>query len=378
MDLADAPRQSDAPMRILGFHDGRPARMEVRLVGQWSVGRRGQPQDLGQELEEALRVAQVRCPSRPVPARPVERSGQGKAQSPPLVRLVVDRAVALAELEDGHLGPAAPDVQVYDVEQTGQQAPAQDGVLERERVAGRDRPALLRPLAIGGRDRPPPGQVARVGGTDEGVRHDLVEAGPGEGLAHGLPDLERRRPPVGHGRVRQAGRDRFVAGDAGDLLGHVRFDLEVAPPARHAGDDDLAGRRLDEGGCRSARRRHGSWPVRRVAVDACSGDERPLLGRRVGRAEQSVDPRRPEGEPGLGRLVRVRIHDAGGDSTSGPLDDERGGPVGAGARQAVFLALLEAQRGLRAQAVPERRATDADRVEDGRLDDDVGGRRRDL
>jgi len=55
-----------------------------------------------------------------------------------------------------------------------------------------------------------------------------------------------------------------------------------------------------------------------------------------------------------------------------------GDPIGADAGQPELLALLETQAGLGAERVAECGPADADRVEDGRLDDDVGGRVADL
>ena len=63
------------------------------------------------------------------------------------------------------------------------------------------------------------------------------------------------------------------------------------------------------------------------------------------------------------------VDDADGGPAAGPAQDELRRPVGAHARQAVLLALLEAQAGLAAQRVAEGGPPDADRVEDGRLDD---------
>ena len=94
--------------------------------------------------------------------------------------------------------------------------------------------------------------------------------------------------------------------------------------------------------------------------------------------EQPVDPRRPEGDVRERRLGRVRIDDARRDLATRPLGDEAGRPVGADPREAELLALLEAQAGLGPQGVAEGRPADADRVEDGRLDDDVGGPLPDL
>ncbi len=65
------------------------------------------------------------------------------------------------------------------------------------------------------------------------------------------------------------------------------------------------------------------------------------------------------------------VDGAGRDLAAGPLGDEAGRPVGTEPREAELLALLEAEAGLGPEGVAEGRPADADRVEDGRLDDDV-------
>ena len=168
------------------------------------------------------------------------------------------------------------------------------------------------------------------------------------------------------------GRHEVVAADADDLLGDVRLDREVAAPGRDGRIDDLVtagldGERLVAGGDRDARARGG-----RRRLDPDPGQQRALLVGREGRPEQAVDPRRPERDVRRRRLDRVRIDAPGRDLAAGPFGDEPRGPVGAEPRQARLLALLEAQAGLGSQRVAERRPADADRVEDGRFDDDVG------
>ena len=95
-------------------------------------------------------------------------------------------------------------------------------------------------------------------------------------------------------------------------------------------------------------------------------------------AERPVHARWPERDAhGLGRR-RVRVDDPDRDSPARPAADERGCPVGAHGREAVVLALLEAEARLAPERVAEGRPADADRVEDRRLDDDLVGRVRDL
>ena len=153
-------------------------------------------------------------------------------------------------------------------------------------------------------------------------------------------------------RSRRQRRDRRV-----DHLGIPGLDVERI---RTRGDADP--------GPRAGRRR----------LDPDPGEERALLVRREVRAEQPVDPRRPEGDVGRRRLIGVRIDRARGDLAARPLGDEAGRPVGTDPGEAEFLALLEAQAGLGSEGVAEGRPADADRIEDGRLDDDVGGPLPDL
>ena len=73
-----APPPADDP--------GRPAGMEVRVVGQ--RGRRSapaSPRRAADELDEALGVVEVVRPRRPVPRRRLGRPGQREPEPPPLV-----------------------------------------------------------------------------------------------------------------------------------------------------------------------------------------------------------------------------------------------------------------------------------------------------
>ena len=93
--------------------------------------------------------------------------------------------------------------------------------------------------------------------------------------------------------------------------------------------------------------------------------------RRLG-PEQPVDAGRSEGDERRRRFGRVRVDRAGRDLATGPLGDEAGRAIRTEPGQPPFLALLEAQARVGAEGVAEGRPADADRVEDGRFDDDVG------
>ena len=87
-----------------------------------------------------------------------------------------------------------------------------------------------------------------------------------------------------HRRVGERRLDRFVAGDAGDLLGDVGLDGEVGPPGRHdRGEDRSLARRRPAAGCHE---RPGSCVPgrRRLRGDADPGEERRLG---VGRERRS-------------------------------------------------------------------------------------------
>ena len=99
---------------------------------------------------------------------------------------------------------------------------------------------------------------------------------------------------------------------------------------------------------------------------------------REGRAEQAVDPRRPEGDVGRRRLVGFVSTAPGATSPPAHSSDQAGRPVRTESGEPELLALLEAQARLRPKRVAERCPPDADRVEDRGLDDDVGGGVADL
>ena len=178
--------------------------------------------------------------------------------------------------------------------------------------------------------------------------------------------------------MREGRRDEVVAADADHLLGDIGFDREVAAPGRdgridHVGVAGLDVERLGAG--RDAD--PGPW-CGRGRLDPDPGEERSLLVGCEVRAQQPVDPGRPEGDVRERRLGRVRIDHARRDLAACPFGDEAGRAIGTDPREAELLALLEAEARLGAQGVAEGRPPDADRVEDRRLDDDVGGPLPDL
>ena len=106
------------------------------------VGGHREAEPPADELEDALRVAEVEGARRQVPGRGQRRSGEREAEAPPLVgRWCAGRAVALPDLEDGNVVPADPQVRGHDLEQAADEALAEHGMLARQRVRDDDRPA---------------------------------------------------------------------------------------------------------------------------------------------------------------------------------------------------------------------------------------------
>ena len=288
------------------------------------------------------------------------------------------RAVALADLEDRHVRPARA---AGSSPRTSSRLPSRlrrstECSLDSGFVDG-DRPAAAgaAPLARR-RHRRRASRTARpCARRDERGRDDLGQAGAGERRRGRRPGRSSGIGAVGrHRGVRQHRRDALVAADAGDLLGDVGLDREVAPPGRARWRDDVAASPAStSSGFGPAATTH----ARARPAPARSRSRREPAARAARRpssvvAEQAVDASRPE------RDACATGGSSGAVSTTpratvaaGPLGDQPGGPVRAEARQPELLALLEAQAGLGAQRVAEGRPADADRVEDRRLDDDV-------
>ena len=113
---------------------------------------------------------------------------------------------------------------------------------------------------------------------------------------------------------------------------------------------------------------------RGLGDDADALEKRGLLVGGDVRAEQSVDPGRPKRDLRRIRLARICIDASGGHRAAGPVGQQLGDAVGPDAGEPELLALLESEAGLGAQPVPLPRPADVDRVEDGRLHDDLARR----
>ncbi len=259
--------------------------MERRLGGQGGPDRSSEAEPGGEQLDQALGVVEVGGAGGPIPGRGLTGAGEGDPQPPPFARLVTGTAVALADLEQGEILATVPHVRRDDVGEAGDEPLAEHRVIGRQRVEDRDRVAAGRRLpgrrlVIAG-----PGERLEVAGRHEGVADDLHHPCPDERLADRLAELQRARPPPRWGRVRQRRGDLLVAVDAGDLLGDVGLDLQVATPGRDRGDQHLVGRRVDRRGGGSRRRpRPGRRP--RPSASRC----RPGPGRRAARRRRARDP----------------------------------------------------------------------------------------
>ncbi len=196
-----------------------------------------------------------------------------------------------------------------------------------------------------------------------------------------VPDLVHQtpwvRPVAGHAGIRQQAGERLVAPDARDLFGDIRLDGQVAAMSR---DDRHECLRCVVAQSERAARGHGHriGGPRGFRGDLHPGEQCHLFGGLDGQTQQSRDASGPEGHPGQRPFDGVGVDDPGRGTTAGPGQDQLRRPIGADARETVFLALLEAQAGFAPQGVPEGGPADAHRVEQGRFHDDPRGRLRDL
>ena len=183
----------------------------------------GQAQALGQGPPGADGLGRRRVRrARP----PGARARRGVARRGPIPLFSGEEDVA--DLEEGHVGPAVVGVGDQGPEQPRQQRRPQDRLLRRQRVLDLD----------GVRRQPGPGQVVggqerrgprlRQPGADQDVGHQPAVALVVVEPAHG----DDRRPGAG---------DAAVAVVAGHLLDDVDLPLAVGPPR---GDGDVEGRRL--------------------------------------------------------------------------------------------------------------------------------------
>ncbi len=121
VELADNPADDEGARTVVRRDDRAPARMQDRLIAQWLVAGCIRSKNLGDELDGALRVVQVGVAPRSVPARRVERPRERQPQPPPFSRLVADAAVALADLEQRHVGAPMARVRIHDLEEAADQ-----------------------------------------------------------------------------------------------------------------------------------------------------------------------------------------------------------------------------------------------------------------
>ena len=352
--------------------------MKGKAPRVWGVAGSGQGQTSAQQLEQALGVVEVVGAGNAIPARRLGRARQEEAQSRPFPRRCIGAAVAIADLEDGDIGTTLPFVEGQDVEQAADQLAAQDGVLRGKRVRNRDRIPDRRlregDTVVIGR----PSQPGLVQRRDKGVGDDFCQPGAHESVADELTDPQRRWPVGRHQRVGQMRRSGLVATNTGHLLRHVGLDNQVPAPGRHHRDERFLGTRVDDKGLwldcdLDAGARRG-----RFCVHVYASQKAALLVCGNRRAEQLPHAGGPEGQLCRGRLLRRSVDATFRDRTAGPGERELRDPICPDAGETELLALLEAKARFGPQGVPMAGPTDADRIEHGGLDCDLGRRIRDL
>ena len=273
------------------------------------------------------------------------------AEHGPLVRQVaLDGQVFHADLEEAQGRLLVAAVGGAGGQQRAAQRGAQQGVLRGHGVGRRQR---ARALVVVGRDDAR--QLLRRG---ERVAHDLLETearGQLAGaLAHGLDRARRRfrqRAP------QRGGGQALVAVDADQLLHEV-------VGARHVGAPE--------------RRRHRAGVRAFLQREAERGEDAARLRAVDGHAQHLLDARIRERDAGGGRGVGENVGDARRRTPArDPFEQVQGARLGLG-REFGTEALLEAQGRLAAQLQARGGAADGARVEIGHLEQDGGGRGRDL
>ena len=335
--------------------------MEQRLVGERRVRRRRRTRGARQTSSiTPFASSRSTARARPVPGRLLGRAGEASdREPPPLARIVAGVvAVALADLEDrdvvaGRGGGSST--------RPRRGCPTsdrpEDRMVHRERV--RDvigRPPAGVPPATGGVSATPSANA-----LDDARRRRARGSRPRSGRRRRASRGSRRGPRAatarngGIGVSRQDRRDRLVAADAGDLLGDVGLDRDVAAPGRDDRDEErlVAGSSIVE---RLRRRPRPDDPVDSAAPPARSRCRR---GRGARAARRPRAPCRAGGSPApAGTATRV------GPGSSGSCRRGRGAteppahsaieprrPVGAEPGEPELLALLEPEARLGAEGV---------------------------
>ena len=222
------------------------------------------------------------------------------------------------------------------------------------------------------------GEPVDIAGRDQGRRHDLGQAGTGQGPSDAVAQRERVVAVRRHRRFGQPRRHELVAANADDLLDEVRLHGQVPSPGRDRRVHHLVRTRVDDERPRAARDGDHAPGVGGSALDPDPGEQLALFVDPQRRPEQPVHAGGSEGDVRRCWLDGIRIDDAGGDRAARPFGDQAGRAIGAEPGQARLDALLEPQARLGPEGVAEGRPADAHRVEDGRLDDDVRRRGSDL
>ncbi len=295
-------------------------RLEHALGGEEVRGRRlglapaRRPQAAGEQRPDVCALGRQRRVGHGVP-RVARRPGDGA------------RAVDRAELEQPHVLHPARRVAAQRVQQRAEQRRAHHGLLLGHRVLELDGALAVQPE--------PPGRLARREAPADG----LGDAGAAQGVLEPAPQPLRGREAADRAAARgQRGGDALEAPQARDLLDEVGLAADVvAPPGGHGDVEAVLG--LGH-------------------AEAQPGEDAVRVGARDGRAEQAL-------RAGVAQPQRDRVRAGAADvdrpahrPRAAELDHQlRGDGLALDALLGLQL-LLEAARGLRAQAQPGRRALD--------------------
>ena len=231
VQLRDSARERLGVGRGFGHQGATGMHRVAACIGL--VDGRGQTEPVAEQLHDALCVVEVVAAGGAVPGRRGSIAGDQERQPGPLARALPHSAVALADLEDGHVLPSLMLVERQNVQQARGQMPAQHRMLAGKRVGDGDWSPLRR--IRHGHSVVRPLEARLVLRRHQRMRHNFGQARAGESLSNGLADPQRRGAVGRHQRVGQVSRRGLVAADAGNLLGHVRLDGQVAAPRGHHG-----------------------------------------------------------------------------------------------------------------------------------------------
>ena len=302
MELADDARTA-RPLAVPAGdrRPGRPGPGGAAARRRAAHGGRVEAEAAADQLDHALRVVEVERACRPVPGRLLGRAGEHEREPPPLAGHAGRRRRSpcrsrRSRRRRGRAAGSSPTISTR-LPTTDRRSTEWSA---RQRVRDRDRPAA---------GRRPTGDRRRLGGQTNALGLRRARRARGSRPRSGRPRRASRGSGPGrraatgakarHRRVRQGRRDRLVAADAGDLLGHVGLDDDVAAPGRDDRDEHVApGPRSTASGSAPAATARSGRPARRPPAPSRpdAGEERALLAGRE-RARAAGSP----GRAGTGR-----------------------------------------------------------------------------